>query len=128
MPLSETVKFQSGSATRYETTIAASRLASAKACFRAFITSSVTINPMLTTSREGALPRSDFTVSEIGRLSPIIDCAERFAQLGEIVGDFDRLIAARELKVLLNSGHGENAPMGILQLQSVFPPIERSAP
>src|SRR6185312_13907682 len=72
-PLSDTVSFQSGPAILYDTTIDAPIFSSGKACFNAFITNSVTIIPILTTSRESTVRLSAWTVKEIGRFSPTID-------------------------------------------------------
>src|SRR5215211_6893928 len=48
---------------------------SGNACFRALITNSVTMRPMLTAWSEVVAPSSATTSIEIGRLSPIIELA-----------------------------------------------------
>src|ERR1043166_423992 len=75
IPLSATESFQFVPAASYPTVIQPSVLSPGNPCLRAFITSSVTIKPRHSASRDVVLPPSPQTFREIGRVSPIIELA-----------------------------------------------------
>src|SRR5665213_341277 len=74
IPLSTTESFQSVPETSNSTVIRPSLVSLLNACLTELMTSSVTINPKLSASRQETLPSSLCTFSEIDRLSPIIEC------------------------------------------------------
>src|ERR1700733_7728809 len=75
IPLSATESFQFVPSASYATVILPFIFSLGNACFRAFMTSSVVIKPILSASRELKLPAVPTTFSVTGRTSPIIDAA-----------------------------------------------------
>jgi len=74
-PLSAIDSFQSVPVLLYATVIWPLGLSLGKACLSAFMTTSVTIKPRLSASRDEAVPGSIITLRTMGRVSPIIEIA-----------------------------------------------------
>ena len=75
-----------------------------KACFRALMTLSMTISPMLTASLETTIPPLTLRLQRHGARLADDRSGERFAQLRQVGTKRDTLSVAGCLKVLLHGG------------------------